>query len=59
MGNPKLQLQGDVMTELENGASIPPPEELEDVEYDKVMADHKPEGSNPSEEPGSGGERRL
>ena len=43
-------LKGDSMTELENRASIPPPE-INQINDDKVRADIKPEGSDPSEKP--------
>ena len=38
-----LWLQGDGTAEQENRANILPPEELEDVDHYKVVADYKPE----------------
>ena len=49
--HPTPWLQGDDTTELENKARVAPPEELDNVKYDKAIADHKPEGLKPCEEP--------
>ena len=49
-GFPQLRLQGYDIAESKKRASIPPQEERKDVRVHKVVADLKPEDSDPSEE---------
>ena len=50
-GCPKLQLQEDDPVESKDRASIPPPEELEHIADNEVIADYKQERPDPGEEP--------
>ena len=49
-GHLTLWPQGCCITELENWASIFPPEELEHIKDDNDILDYEPEGLDPSEE---------